>query len=221
MPKGSLDKYLYGEVDNNTLSWDQRFWIIRGIASALIYLHEEWEKVVVHRDIKASNVLLDDELNARLGDFGLARLYDHGVEQETTRVVGTIEWLAASRRTGKGTPLTDVFAFGIFVLEVTCGQRPIMQSTQDKQVMLVDWVLEHAQQGSLADAIDVRLKGDYNVEEAYLALKLDGHIEPPELPAHQSFQALALMQNEGFDSYIMSYPSSTSAGTVSSSSGGR
>ncbi|XBI49327.1 hypothetical protein VPH35_112905 [Triticum aestivum] len=218
MPKGSLDKYLYGEVDNNTLSWDQRFWIIRGIASALIYLHEEWEKVVVHRDIKASNVLLDDELNARLGDFGLARLYDHGVEQETTRVVGTI---AASRRTGKGTPLTDVFAFGIFVLEVTCGQRPIMQSTQDKQVMLVDWVLEHAQQGSLADAIDVRLKGDYNVEEAYLALKLDGHIEPPELPAHQSFQALALMQNEGFDSYIMSYPSSTSAGTVSSSSGGR
>ncbi|VAI50568.1 unnamed protein product [Triticum turgidum subsp. durum] len=189
MPKGSLDKYLYGEVNNSTLSWDQRFWIIRGIASALIYLHEEWEKVVVHRDIKASNVLLDDELNARLGDFGLARLYDHGVEQETTRVVGTIGYLAPElARTAKGTPLTDVFAFGVFILEVTY-------------------------------AIDVRLKGHYNVGEAYLALKLgllcshpfvcarpsmrqviqylDGHIEPPELPAHQSFQALALMQNEG------------------------
>lgn len=243
MPKGSLDKYLYAEVDNSTLSWNQRFWIIRGIASALIYLHEEWEKVVVHRDIKASNVLLDDEFNARLGDFGLARLYDHGVEQETTRVVGTIGYLAPElARTGKGTPLTDVFAFGVFILEVTCGQRPIMQSTQDEQVMLVDWVLEHVQQGSLADAIDARLKGDYNVSEAYLALKLgllcshpfacarpnmrqviqylDGHIEPPELPAHQSFQALALMQNEGFDSYIMSYPSSTSVGTISSMSVG-
>ncbi|KAE8806487.1 Lectin-domain containing receptor kinase A4.2 [Hordeum vulgare] len=244
MPKGSLDKYLYGEVEKSTLSWDQRIWIIRGIASALIYLHEEWEKVVVHRDIKASNVLLDDELNARLGDFGLARLYDHGVEQETTRVVGTIGYIAPElARTGKGTPLTDVFAFGVFILEVTCGQRPIMQNTQDEQVMLVDWALEHVQQGSLADAIDPRLKGQYNVSEAYLALKLgllcshpfacarpsmrqviqylDGHIEPPELPAHLSFQALALMQNEGFDSYVMSYPSSKSVGTISSISGGR
>ncbi|KAM0888543.1 hypothetical protein ACQ4PT_028291 [Festuca glaucescens] len=239
MPNGSLDKYLYGEVDKSTLRWDQRFRIIRGIASALIYLHEEWEKVVVHRDIKASNVLLDDELNGRLGDFGLARLYDHGVEQETTRVVGTIGYLAPElARTGKATPLTDVFAFGTFILEVTCGQRPIMQGTEDTQVMLVDWVLEHVQQGSLADAIDTRLKGHYNAREAYLALKLgllcshpfaaarpsmqqviqylDGHIEPPELTAHQSFQALALMQNEGFDSYIMSYPSSTTFATLSS-----
>jgi hypothetical protein len=244
MPNGSLDKYLYGEVDKSTLTWDQRFRIIRGIASALIYLHEEWEKVVVHRDIKASNVLLDDELNGRLGDFGLARLYDHGVEQETTRVVGTIGYLAPElARTGKATPLTDVFAFGTFILEATCGQRPIIQGTEDTQVMLVDWVLEHVQQGSLADAIDTRLKGHYNVQEAYLALKLgllcshpfasarpsmqqviqylDGHIEPPELTAHQSFQALALMQNEGFDSYIMSYPSSTTFATVSSISGGR
>uniref|UniRef100_A0ACD5W6I4 Uncharacterized protein n=1 Tax=Avena sativa TaxID=4498 RepID=A0ACD5W6I4_AVESA len=243
MPNGSLDKYLYGEVDN-TLRWDQRFRIIRCIASALIYLHEEWEKVVIHRDIKASNVLLDDKLNGRLGDFGLARLYDHGVEHETTRVVGTIGYLAPElARTGKATSLSDVFAFGIFILEVTCGQRPIMQRTQDKQVMLVDWVLEHVQQGSLADAIDTRLNGCYNVGEAYLTLKLgllcshpfasarpsmqqviqylDGHIEPPELTAQQSFQALALMQNEGFDSYIMSYPSSTTIATVSSISGGR
>jgi serine/threonine protein kinase len=241
MPNGSLDKYLYGDVDNSTLRWDQRFRIIRGIASALIYLHEEWEKVVVHRDIKASNVLLDDELNGRLGDFGLARLYDHGAEQETTRVVGTIGYLAPElARTGKATPLTDVFAFGIFILEVTCGQKPIMQ---DKQVMLVDWVLEHMQQESLAEAIDTRLKGHYNVQEAYLALKLgllcahpfasarpsmqqviqylDGHTEPPELTAHQSFRSLALMQNEGFDSYIMAYPSSTTFATVSSISGGR
>jgi hypothetical protein len=241
MPNGSLDKYLYGDVDNSTLRWDQRFRIIRGIASALIYLHEEWEKVVVHRDIKASNVLLDDELNGRLGDFGLARLYDHGVEQETTRVVGTIGYLAPElARTGKATPLTDVFAFGIFILEVTCGQKPIMQ---DKQVMLVDWVLEHVQQESLAEAIDTRLKGHYNVQEAYLVLKLgllcshpfasarpsmqqviqylDGHTEPPELTAHQSFRSLALMQNEGFDSYIMAYPSSTTFATVSSISGGR
>lgn len=84
------------------------------------YLHEEWEKVVVHRDIKASNVLLDDEMNGRLGDFGLARLYDHGIDPQSTQVVGTIGYLAPElARSGNATPPSDVFSFGIFVLEVT------------------------------------------------------------------------------------------------------
>uniref|UniRef100_A0ACD5X948 Uncharacterized protein n=1 Tax=Avena sativa TaxID=4498 RepID=A0ACD5X948_AVESA len=113
MPNGSLDKYLYGKEETSVLSWAQRFWIIKGIASGLLYLHEEWEKVVVHRDIKASNVLLDDKMNGRLGDFGLARLYDHGIDPQTTNVVGTIGYLAPElARSGNATPPTDVFAFG-------------------------------------------------------------------------------------------------------------
>ncbi|PNT77098.1 hypothetical protein BRADI_1g57772v3 [Brachypodium distachyon] len=92
MPNGSLDKYLYHEDKNKqepTLNWGQRLQIIRGIASGLLYLHEEWEKSVIHRDVKASNVLLDGEMNARLGDFGLARLYGHGNDPQSTHVVGT------------------------------------------------------------------------------------------------------------------------------------
>ncbi|KAG7553230.1 Concanavalin A-like lectin/glucanase domain superfamily [Arabidopsis thaliana x Arabidopsis arenosa] len=77
MPNGSLDKYLYNSPEVR-LNWKQRFKVINGVASALFYLHEEWEQVVIHRDIKASNVLLDAEYNGRLGDFGLARLCDHG-----------------------------------------------------------------------------------------------------------------------------------------------
>jgi serine/threonine protein kinase len=92
MPNGSLDKYLfsnnYGDDQNATLDWSQRFHIIKGIASGLHYLHEEWEKVVIHRDIKASNILLGNQMNGRLGDFELARLYDHGVDPQTTHVVG-------------------------------------------------------------------------------------------------------------------------------------
>ena len=71
-------------------------------------------------------MLLDSQLNGRLGDFGLARLYDHGTVAKTTHVVGTMGYLAPELiRTGKATPLTDVFAFGVFLLEVACGRRPI------------------------------------------------------------------------------------------------
>ncbi|CAM0901882.1 unnamed protein product [Alopecurus aequalis] len=237
MSNGSLDKYLFSEEEeegNPTLCWAQRFGIIKDIASALCYLHEEWEKVVIHRDIKASNVLLDGEMNGRLGDFGLARLYDHGVDTQTTHLVGTIGYLAPElASTGKASPLTDVFSFGVFILEVTCGQRPIRQNEEENQIMLVDWVLQHFQKGSPGDAVDCRLHGDYVDPEACLLLKLgllcshpfmdarpsmrqvtqylNGDMPLPELmmPPHMSFQTLGLMQTEGFDPYIMSNSSST------------
>ncbi|KAI9073534.1 hypothetical protein K1719_044502 [Acacia pycnantha] len=125
MPNGSLDRYLHNQP-SVTLNWMQRFRIIKGVASGLCYLHEEWEQVVVHRDIKASNVLLDAELNGRLGDFGLARLYDHGSDPATTHVVGTLGYLAPENtRTRTATTKSDVFAFGAFILEVVCGRRPV------------------------------------------------------------------------------------------------
>ncbi|KAI9112334.1 hypothetical protein K1719_016857 [Acacia pycnantha] len=121
----SIDRYLHNK-SNVTLNWMQRFRIIKGVASGLCYLHEEWEQVVVHRDIKASNVLLDSELNGRLGDFGLARLYDHGSDPATTHVVGTMGYLAPeSTRTRIATTKSDVFAFVAFMLEVVCGRRPV------------------------------------------------------------------------------------------------
>jgi serine/threonine protein kinase len=124
MSNGSLEQYLYCGDNKLSLNWEQRLHIIKGVAFGLFYLHEEWEKVVIHRDIKPSNVLLDGEMNGRLGDFGLSRLYDHGSDPQTTHMVGTMGYLAPELvRTGKASTLTDVFAFGIFLLEVTCGQR--------------------------------------------------------------------------------------------------
>jgi len=249
MPNGSLDKYVFGcdhnHNDNVKLNWSQRFHVIKGIASGLHYLHDEWEKVIIHRDIKASNVLLDNQMNGRLGDFGLARLYDHGVDPQTTHVVGTLGYLAPElARTGKATPVTDMYAFGVFVLEVTCGRRPINQSSdEDNQLMLVDWVLEHWQKGSLIDTVDIKLQGDYDTDEACRLLKLgllcshpfrnsrpnmrqvleylDGDKPLPELsPANLSFYVMSMMQNEGFDDCIMS-SSVTSLATVSDLSGAR
>ncbi|TKV93661.1 hypothetical protein SEVIR_9G240100v4 [Setaria viridis] len=249
MPNGSLDRWLYGYGNGAPpLSWEQRLRAVRGVASGLLYLHEDWEQVVVHRDVKANNVLLDGEMNARLGDFGLARLYERGAGPQTTHVVGTMGYLAPElARTRRVTPAVDVFAFGAFVLEVACGRRPIERGVGDGdgdgRFVLVDWVLELWHMGALAEAADPRLRGDYPAEEAELVLKLgllcshpvpgerpsmrqvvqylDGDAPLPEPPrSYQSFTALAMMQNDGFDSYAASYPSSsatvTSVGAVSS-----
>uniref|UniRef100_J3MID6 non-specific serine/threonine protein kinase n=1 Tax=Oryza brachyantha TaxID=4533 RepID=J3MID6_ORYBR len=246
MTNGSLDKYLYYSDLKPTLSWDQRFRIIKGIASGLLYLHDKWEKAVIHRDIKASNVLLDSQMNGRLGDFGLARLYDHGSDLQTTHVVGTMGYLAPELVcTGKASPLTDVFAFGTFLLEVTCGQRPVNNSAQDNPRVLVDWVVEHWQKGLLTNIIDTRLQGKYNIDEACSVLKLgllcshpftsirpnmqqvmqylDGDMLLPELThMEMSFSMLSIMQDEGFNPLTLSYPpSGTSIGTISNISGGR
>lgn len=187
MPNGSLDKYLYNHGKAN-LSWSERFKIIKGVASALLYLHEEWEQVVVHRDVKASNVLLDSDLNARLGDFGLARLYDHGTNPQTTHVVGTVGYLAPElTRRGKASTATDVFSFGILVLEVICARSPIIVlggSSEEKY--LVDWVYEFWKIGRIIEASDPTLAGDYVEEEVELALKvgmLCAHPRPEARPS--------------------------------------
>ncbi|KAG2573558.1 L-type lectin-domain containing receptor kinase SIT2-like [Panicum virgatum] len=242
MPNGSLDKYLHDKT-KPVLDWAQRFQIIKGVASGLLYLHEDWEQLVVHRDIKASNVLLDGDMNGRLGDFGLARLYDHGVDPQTTHVVGTMGYLAPELvRTGKATPVTDVFAFGVFVLEVACGRRPLGCIAPDEQNVLLDWVQEHERRGAALDTVDPRLCGKYDADEARLAIRLglacahplpdarpgmrqvvqymEGDAPMPEAaPTCVSYTTLALMQNDGFDSFAMSFPS-TATSSASPVSGG-
>ncbi|KAJ1273738.1 hypothetical protein BS78_05G007100 [Paspalum vaginatum] len=173
MPNGSLDSYLHAQHHNTTnLCWAQRFRIIKGVASGLFYLHEDWEQVVIHRDIKTSNVLLDGEMNARLGDFGLARLHDHGADAHTTHVAGTWGYIAPElARLGKATKATDIFAFGVLMIEVVCAKRPIWVNSHGEPVALADWVLAAWRGGSITDAVDPRLD-DYLKEEIELVLKL-------------------------------------------------
>lgn len=172
MPNGSLDKYIYDEP-RVILTWDQRFKIIKGVASGLLYLHEEWEQTVIHRDIKAGNVLLDSDMNGRLGDFGLAKLYEHGANPSTTRVVGTLGYLAPElTKTGKPTTSSDVFAFGALLLEVACGRRPIEAKALPEELILVDWVWDKWKDGSILEVVDPRLNGEYDEMEAIMVLKL-------------------------------------------------
>ncbi|XP_057801162.1 LOW QUALITY PROTEIN: lectin-domain containing receptor kinase VI.4-like [Salvia miltiorrhiza] len=170
VPNGSLDSLLFNS--STVLSWEQRFNIIKGVASGLLYLHEEWEQVVIHRDVKSSNVLIDRDMNPRLGDFGLARLYDHGKNSHTTNVVGTIGYIAPELyKNGQASTSTDVFAYGILLLEIACGRAAVMCESH-RNVILVDWVVECMQMRNIFEAVDAKLNSAYVVEEMELVLGL-------------------------------------------------
>ncbi|VVB12833.1 unnamed protein product [Arabis nemorensis] len=169
IPNGSLDSLLYSKPRQSgaVLSWNARFQIAKGIASGLLYLHEEWEQIVVHRDVKPSNVLIDDDMNPRLGDFGLARLHERGSQTHTTVVVGTIGYMAPElTRNGNASSASDVFAFGVLLLEIVSGRKP----TDSGTFFLADWVMELETSGEILSAVDPRLGSGYDGEEARLAL---------------------------------------------------
>ncbi|RYR65879.1 hypothetical protein Ahy_A03g011807 isoform B [Arachis hypogaea] len=161
---GSLDSYLF--KGKGLLTWEVRYKIARGLASALLYLHEEWDHCVLHRDIKPSNVMLDSNFNAKLGDFGLARLMDHGTSSKTTDLAGTLGYLAPEAATrGKASKESDVFSFGVVILEIACGRKVIEQNKIENQIYLVDWVWELYGTGIVLEAGDPRLYGVFDKEE--------------------------------------------------------
>jgi serine/threonine protein kinase len=174
MPHGSLDRALYSSDPNAAaaLPWPQRYAVASGVASVLAYLHQECERRVIHRDVKTSNVLLDAGLRPRLGDFGLARLVDHGTSPASTLTAGTMGYLAPEYlQSGKATEQTDVFSYGVVVLEVCCGRRPIHKDesaadgNNNKNVNLVDWVWQLHGEDRLIDAADARLAGEFDRDE--------------------------------------------------------
>jgi len=153
------------------LSWYRRYKIISGVAFALHYLHNDHDDRVIHRDLKASNVMLDTEFNAKLGDFGLARALANEKNSYVTAegFCGTTGYIAPEYSlTGKATQQSDVYAFGAVLLEVVCGKRPWTQING----YLVDWVWALHRECRLLRAVDNRLGGDYKVEEAERVLLL-------------------------------------------------
>ncbi|PIN11031.1 Serine/threonine protein kinase [Handroanthus impetiginosus] len=156
MPNGSLDYHLF--CGRSQLSWSLRYKIAIGLASALLYLHEEWEQCVLHRDIKSSNVMLDSDFNVKMGDFGLARLMDHELGPQTTGVVGTLGYLAPEYvSTGRASKESDVYSFGVVALEIATGRKSV-----DKQLEkgLVEWVWDLYGNGQLISAVDERMETD-------------------------------------------------------------
>ncbi|GLU08941.1 hypothetical protein SLE2022_258220 [Rubroshorea leprosula] len=161
MSGGSLDLHLF--KGRSLLPWEIRYKIVQGLASALLYLHEGGDFCTLHRDIKASNIMLDSAFNAKLGDFGLARLVDHEKGSQTTLLAGTIGYIAPEcHKTGKASKESDVYSFGVVALEIACGRRSIDRECDEH---VVDWVWEAYGNQTLLDVADKKLSTDFIVEE--------------------------------------------------------
>ncbi|KAJ6698564.1 hypothetical protein OIU79_011964 [Salix purpurea] len=175
LPKGSLDKYIFWDeksgTQEETLSWGKRLGVITGVAHAVEYLHNGCTNRVLHRDIKASNVMLDFNSDAKLGDFGLARTMIHNEQthHSTKELAGTPGYMAPeSILTGRATAETDVYAFGVLILEVACGRKPGGQAERDDYISnIVHEVMGTFTGGEQSSKV------------------LTGEAPPPEVPAER------------------------------------
>ncbi|KAF8396168.1 hypothetical protein HHK36_017781 [Tetracentron sinense] len=162
MYNGSLDTHLF--FNRTPLPWKVRYKIALGLASALLYLHEESGKCVLHRDIKSANVMLDTDFNARLGDFGVSKLVDPQLGPHTTGVVGTFGYLAPEYyHQRRASTESDIFSFGVVALEIACGRKKDRDEESHKG--LVEWVWDLYGAGKVLDAADERLNDDVNTRE--------------------------------------------------------
>ncbi|XP_021730613.1 L-type lectin-domain containing receptor kinase VIII.1-like [Chenopodium quinoa] len=190
MPNGSLDKALF--ESRVVLCWPHRRKILLGVASALAYLHQECENLVVHRDVKTSNIMLDEAFNAKLSDFGLARQMEHDKSPDATVAAGTMGYLAPEYLlTGRATDKTDVFSYGAVTLEVATGRRPIEKEKNGTKGHgnLVEWVWGLHTAGRLLEAVDERLNEEFDEGEMRRVLLVGlacSHPDPLARPTMRS-----------------------------------
>ncbi|KAG6576866.1 BRASSINOSTEROID INSENSITIVE 1-associated receptor kinase 1, partial [Cucurbita argyrosperma subsp. sororia] len=169
MVNGSVASCLRERGDSQPpLNWLNRKRIALGSARGLAYLHDHCDPKIIHRDVKAANILLDEEYEAVVGDFGLAKLMDYKDTHVTTAVRGTIGHIAPEYlSTGKSSEKTDVFGYGVMLLELITGQRAfdLARLANDDDVMLLDWVKGLLKDKRLETLVDPDLAGKYPDDE--------------------------------------------------------
>ncbi|XP_063947818.1 probable LRR receptor-like serine/threonine-protein kinase At1g07650 isoform X2 [Daucus carota subsp. sativus] len=175
MENNSLSHALFGRDSTARLKldWPTRWKICLGIARGLCYLHEESSLKIVHRDIKTSNVLLDKDLNAKISDFGLAKLNEDGNTHISTRIAGTIGYMAPEyAMRGYLTSKADVYSFGVVALEVVSGKSNTNYRPTEEFVYLLDWAYVLQERGNLLELVDPALGSEYSSEEAMVLLNV-------------------------------------------------
>lgn len=175
VPNGTLENNLHN-TDMPIMEWSTRLKIGLGCARGLAYLHEDCHPKIIHRDIKSSNILLEENFEAKVADFGLAKLSSDTNTHVSTRVMGTFGYLAPEyAASGKLTDRSDVFSFGVVLLELVTGRRPIDMSQEAGFESLVEWARPVAmrilEDGHLEDLVDPNLDGNYDRDEMFRVIE--------------------------------------------------
>ncbi|KAG6419407.1 hypothetical protein SASPL_121629 [Salvia splendens] len=157
---GNLEQWLHGAMrQQGSLTWEARMKVLLGTAKALAYLHEAIEPKVVHRDIKSSNILITDDFNAKVSDFGLAKMLESGESHITTRVMGTFGYVAPEyANTGLLNEKSDIYSFGVLLLEAVTGRDPVDYARPANEVNLVEWLKMMVGHRRAEEAVDPSLE---------------------------------------------------------------
>lgn len=169
VPNSTMEFHLHGK-GQPVMDWATRLRIAVGSAKGLAYLHEDCHPKIIHRDIKAANILLDNNFEAMVADFGLAKLSSDNITHVSTRVMGTFGYLAPEyASSGKLTEKSDVFSFGVMLLELITGRRPLDPTSKLMEDSLVDWarplMTKAIESGNYDELVDPRLEGNYVPQE--------------------------------------------------------
>ncbi|XP_078164448.1 G-type lectin S-receptor-like serine/threonine-protein kinase SD2-5 [Carex rostrata] len=157
MCNGSLDKWIYGSNESAPLDWPTRYKIITDITKGLCYLHEECRQRILHLDIKPANILLDENFNAKISDFGLSKLIDRAKSRVMTGMRGTPGYLAPEWLTAMVNEKVDVYSFGVVVLEILCGRKNLDYSENEECSHLIALLEEKCKSNQVFDLIDKNL----------------------------------------------------------------
>ncbi|XP_024966136.1 G-type lectin S-receptor-like serine/threonine-protein kinase At4g27290 [Cynara cardunculus var. scolymus] len=174
MPNKGLDLFLFDETISKTLGWSQRFHIINGIARGLLYLHQDSRLRIIHRDLKAANILLDHDMNPKISDFGLARSFrGNETETNTIRVMGTYGYMSPEYA-GDGifSVKSDVFSFGVLVLEITSGKKNRGFSHEDHNHNLLGHAWRLHREGKALELVDESLIETGHTFEVLLSIRV-------------------------------------------------
>ncbi|GLJ54940.1 hypothetical protein SUGI_1179480 [Cryptomeria japonica] len=220
----SLDKMLFHPQRSKELDWPKRLNIILGVARGLLYLHQDSHLRIIHRDIKTSNILLDEKLEPKISDFGLARLIHQDESHVETRLVGTFGYMAPEYvMLGQLSSKVDVYSFGVVILEIICGRKNIDKRLSQEFQSLIEWVWRSYKRGNIMDVIDKEMIESFSSEQVLrcihvglLCTQEDALVRPPMTSVHAMLLNSSAIQNPTNPAYInvveedVSLPISTS-----------
>ncbi|KAL5730899.1 non-specific serine/threonine protein kinase [Ranunculus cassubicifolius] len=174
LPNRSLDRYIFDPASKSLLDWEMRYKIIGGIARGLLYLHEDSRLRIVHRDLKSGNILLDKEMNAKIADFGLAKLFEvDEIAANTNRIAGTYGYMAPEYALhGLFSPKSDVYSFGVLLLEIVSGLKSISFHLSGQSVDLLSHAWKLWRDGNALELIDPILGENYSAEEILRCIQI-------------------------------------------------